>query len=346
MNGSILQAKKLAIGYPRHGKAPETVVASGIELDLRPGELVCLLGPNGAGKSTFLRTMAAMQNPLGGRVLLDGHDIHRIGPRELARRLSVVLTDRVSGGLLSVYALVALGRHPYTDWMGRLTERDHRAVREAIEAVGAEDLAHRTVSELSDGERQKVMVARALAQEPGLMILDEITAFLDLPRRVEIMRVLRRLAHRHGRSILLSTHDLELALRCSDRIWLMPKRPESGGTILAGAPEDLVLNGSFEATFASEGIDFDRQAGHFRLHEATLGTACLSGDGIETVWTARALERLGFEVVFEGSWDLHIRLDRGGEGCVWTVRRNGEVSRHRAIEQVAASLRPQSVDLQ
>lgn len=340
---TVLQAHDLTIGYPRKGKAPPHVVSSGIEIELHRGEMVCLLGPNGAGKSTFLRTMAAMQRPLEGRVLFDGADIHAINPRDLARSLSLVLTERVNVGLLSVYAMVSLGRHPYTDWAGRLTNEDHEAVRRSIEAVGAEDLAHRPVSELSDGERQKVMVARALAQEPSVMVLDEITAFLDLPRRVEIMRLLRRLAHEHGCAIVLSSHDLELAIRCADRIWLMPKG-EGGAAakILSGAPEDLVLDGAFESVFAGEGIEFDRDAGHFKLHEAPIGTAVVSGDGTVALWTARTLERLGYRVQRDGQGVLQVDILEKGGRTVWVARRDGRMSHHHSIGELVSSIRSDS----
>ncbi|PMP84292.1 MAG: ABC transporter ATP-binding protein, partial [Roseiflexus castenholzii] len=253
MSATVLATEDLSIGYaPR--RAPWRVIADNLNLALHAGEVVCLLGPNGVGKSTLLRTLVGMQPPLSGRVLLDGADIAALSPREIARRLSIVLTERIEVGQLTAYALVALGRHPHTDWTGRLTPHDEDVVRRALEAVDAVNLAARLVHELSDGERQRVMVARALAQEPLVMALDEPTAFLDLPRRVEMMRLLRRLAHEMNRAILLSTHDLDLALRTADTLWLLAP----GGVIHVGAPEDLVLNGAFEATFANEGMTFDR----------------------------------------------------------------------------------------
>jgi iron complex transport system ATP-binding protein len=150
---TTLNLENLSAGYTRARRDPLVIVCD-VSVELDAGEMVCLLGPNGAGKSTLMRTMAGMQPPLRGRVSLNGEDIHRLPARELAKRLSVVLTDRVSVGVLSAYALVALGRYPYTDWMGRLTDRDHKAVQAALQAVGAEDLASRNVIELSDGERQ------------------------------------------------------------------------------------------------------------------------------------------------------------------------------------------------
>ncbi len=222
MSKAILDLHDLCVGYPGPHRT-RTVVSSGINLSLRCGELVCLLGPNGAGKSTLLRTIAGMQPPLQGKVLLGGRDIHSLPKLELARMLSVVLTERILVGMLTSYEVVALGRSPHTGWSGALRDEDHAIVEESIRSVEAGHLANRYVNELSDGERQKIMLARALAQEPGVMILDEITAFLDLPRRIEIMRILRDLAHKRDGGIVVSTHDLDLALATADPVWLLPK---------------------------------------------------------------------------------------------------------------------------
>ncbi len=291
MSEIVLETSNLSIGY-NPSRQPVKVVAKDISLSLRAGELVCLLGPNGAGKSTLIRTLCGMRSPLSGHVKLMGEDISRLKPKEMARRLGVVLTDRIEVGMLSVYALVALGRHPHTGWTGTLSPRDERIVRWAIEIVGATALAKRRVNELSDGERQKVLIARALAQEPGLIVLDEPTAFLDLPRRVDIMSTLRRLAHLTNRAVLLSTHDLDLAMRSADRVWLLPPN----GALQEGAPEDLVLSGAFEHTFHSEGVVFDSNSGSFKINDTPCGPIDLLGEGLTTVWTARALERIGYWV--------------------------------------------------
>lgn len=290
MQQPILQTENLAIGYKRHRKTT-TTVAEGLTVQLLPGQLVCLLGPNGAGKSTLMRTMVGMQPALAGRVMLAGDDVAAVPARTLAQKLSVVLTERVDVGLLSAYALVALGRYPYTEWHGRLTPEDERIVQEALQAVGAVPLAARPVNELSDGERQKVMIARALAQEPQLIVLDEPTAFLDLPRRVEIMQILRRLAHEQNRAVLLSTHDLDLAMRSADVIWLM-----ANGRLHVGAPEDLVLNGSFAEAFASQGVAFDMASGTFSIQGKDRGQIDVIGAGIQAEWTVRALKRAGYAV--------------------------------------------------
>ena len=334
MSELILHTENLAIGYapPRR---PRTVVAEGLSVALRAGELVCLIGPNGVGKSTLIRTLAGMQPPLAGRVRLMGDEVHALEARELAKRLSLVLTERVSVGLLSAYALVALGRYPYTGWDGRLSARDEAVVRWAIAAVGAVELAGRNVDELSDGERQKIMIARALAQEPALMLLDEPTAYLDLPRRVEIMRLLRQLARTTGRAFLLSTHDLDLALRSADRIWLM-----GGGGIQVGAPEDLVLSGAFEAAFGGEGVVFDRGSGSFRINERPAGQVALAGDGVEALWTRRALEREGFGIAEDGGPSLAQVEVVGTNGDVrWRVTRDGATAEHHSVYDLMGSLK-------
>lgn len=322
----ILCAEGLSIGYAKKS------VAAHLNLTLSAGELVCLLGQNGAGKSTLIRTLAGMQAPLGGRTLLMGQDVRKLDARTLAQRLSVVLTERVDAGALTVYDLVALGRYPYTDWTSRLQEDDKAAVARAIEAVGAADLAYRPVGELSDGERQKVMIARALAQEPALMILDEPTAFLDLPRRAEIMFLLRDLARTSGRAILLSTHDLDLALRTADRVWLL-----ANGRLTEGAPEDLVLSGAFASAFQNEGVTFNVSEGAFHVERPHPTPIKLIGSGIYRVWTLRALERAGFAVV-ENCVDC-VEVTAGSHGVRYQVQRGGQSREYDTIYALLAGLR-------
>jgi iron complex transport system ATP-binding protein len=324
----ILQTHDLSAGYS--GRLPR-IIAQSINVSLRAGELVCLIGPNGAGKSTLIRTLAGMQAPINGSVTLKGDDVHQLPARDLARRLSVVLTERVNPGLLTAYTLVALGRHPYTDWSGRLSVRDEAVVRQAIADVGAESLADRQVGELSDGERQKIMIARALAQEPALLILDEPTAFLDLPRRVEVMQLLRRLAHESQRAILLSTHDLDLALRTADRLWLMP----GDDHLMVGAPEELVLNGSLAAAFRAEGVSFDEHTGAFRVNSAAEGQITLVGEGLSALWTRRALERAGFAVSSDGSLSLaQIEV----EPSHWRLIADGETEEYSSLADLIDAL--------
>lgn len=343
MSAPILRTEHLTIGYPMRKEA-SVVVAEDIGVGLQQGELVCLLGPNGAGKSTLMRTLAGMQPLLNGRILLNNQDITTFTPKQLARHLSVVLTEPINAGMLTGWDLVTLGRHPYTSWSGKLTVVDETAVQQAISAVGAIHLAQRHVNTLSDGERQKIMIARALAQEPDIMLLDEPTAFLDLPRRVEIMHILRQLAWESQRAILLSTHDLDLALRNADKIWLMP----TGGALQVGTPEELVLNGSFEAAFQADGVQFDPHTGSFRMAVQSAGQIDLLGDGLSTLWTKRALERVGF-AVHEGSngsaIQIQVLAEQAGEKngrTQWQFSRRQQTVTHRSLAELVSDIQQEA----
>jgi iron complex transport system ATP-binding protein len=264
---SVIAVQDLSIGYGRGRHA--RVLLEHLDLTLNAGEFTILVGPNGAGKSTLIRTMSALQPALAGRVLLDGDDVHALPARVRARRLAVVLTQQIRTWGVTARDLVALGRHPHTGAMGTLTAVDHQAIDGALDATDASELAHRQIAELSDGERQRVMVARALAQAPRAMILDEVTAFLDLPHRVDILLLLRKLAHRTGTATLLSTHDLELALRVADRLWVL----KPNATLINGTAEALSRAGVFDDVFPNDHLLFDREARRFAVSEAALGTA-------------------------------------------------------------------------
>lgn len=330
-----LELDHLTIGYGRK------VVARDLNLHMHAGELVCLLGANGIGKSTLIRTIAGMQPALSGSVRINGADIHTLSTAERARRISLVLTERINPGYMLAYALVALGRHPHTGWSGQLSAADQDIIQWAISAVGAETLAERMVEELSDGERQKIMIARALAQDPALLILDEPTAYLDLPHRIEIMALMARLAHDTQRAVLLSTHDLDLALRYADRLWLIGL--EAGEvTVKTGAPEDLVLNGAFEQVFARDGLSFDLTTGAFRSRTKLHQPIGVNGTGIAATWTRRALERAGFTPVAPENVPTVIDVI-DGDSPLWTLTIDGVTETFASIETLIAALRPVSV---
>ncbi len=315
---AILQTHQLNIGYPA-AKGGTGTVLDRLDLILQPGEFACLLGPNGAGKSTLLRTLSRTQPALGGVIELDGANLETYSARELARRLSVVLTEAVAPGLLTAAELVALGRHPHTDWSGRLSDADHAIVAWALQATGSSALAERQVNALSDGERQRVMIARALAQQPRLMLLDEPTAFLDVQRRVEITALLRRLARETGLAVLLSTHDLELALRTADTVWLVTDDRK----LRSGAPEDLALAGAFDTVFRSPDVRFDPELGAFKLRQPAGPTAIVAGSGPAALWAARALERAGCNLVARAE---QAEIVVTAEADRWTLQR-GDRSR-------------------
>ena len=324
-----LTATDLSIGYSHRGQ--ETCVAEALDLALNAGEFICLLGPNGAGKSTLIRTLAGMQAPLSGSLKLQNQTFHSISPRERARMISVVLTEALPVGMMDAYSLVALGRHPYSGWLGGLKQNDKERIASAFKAVGAEGLEGRQIAELSDGERQKISIARALAQEAQVMLLDEPTAFLDLPRRVELMSILRNLAHREQMGLLLSTHDLDLALRFADRLWMIT----TDGQLIQGYPEELAMSGEFARIFANENLDWDAERGSFRAHPNPCLKAEIQGDGIHALWTRRALERLGFGIAKSDEKSaLSIQVFDTDDHTEWAVARNGNQAKHTSISQL------------
>lgn len=315
---SIMKLNDLVIGYPaRNGEKRE--VAGPINAALRPGELVCLLGPNGSGKSTLIKTMAGMQAALQGSVGIANKEMAQLTPKEIARQLSTVLTDRILIGNLSVYTLVSLGRSPYTSWTGKLQAKDAKATERAIRSTGLQPLAQRDISTLSDGERQKAMIARALAQDTNIILLDEPTAHLDLPNRVEIIRLLRKLARETGKSILLSTHELDLALKAGDKIWLLNDEEQ----LFTGVPEDLVLGGTFEKAFERDNFDFDRSTGGFNLHETLDKQISLTGDQVMVFWTKRALEREGYKIDDQSEKKVECIIE--DESYIWKIAGDEQV---------------------
>ncbi len=243
----------LTIGYTSKGN--EKVVAKGLNATLNAGELTCLLGRNGIGKSTLLRTLAAFQPPLRGSILLATSPLTALTDKELSRTIGLVLTERPDVQNMTVRFLVGMGRSPYTGFWGTLSATDEAIVDEAIRMVGIESLENRQVQTLSDGERQKVMIAKALAQQTPIIYLDEPTAFLDFPSKVEMMQLLRRLARDGQKTIFLSTHDVELSLQLADRIWLM--EPDM---LHVGMPHELADSGVLSKFIEQGGISFDTQS--------------------------------------------------------------------------------------
>ena len=325
-----LATTDLAVGY--RSRRRRRAVLERVNLRAERGDLVCLLGPNGIGKSTLLRTLARMQPALWGSVELGGDDLRFMSSDELARRLAVVLTERVAADALSARRVVEFGRHPHSGWLGRIGTRDREVVDWALEAVGAHHLANRDFSQLSDGERQRVMVARALAQEPTVLLLDEPTAFLDVPSRVELMALLRSLTRGRRIAIVLSTHDLELAIRTSDVVWLvMP-----GGEIVAGSPEDVMLSGAVADAFEGRQVRFNVEERGFRWLTGDRGTARVRGCGPRAAMARAVVERQGYAVddAIE-SPELAIDID----DAAWHAAADGRESRGRNFSALAAFLR-------
>ncbi len=289
----VLNTHNLSIGYSK--KKNKIIIQTDLNLELKTGELVCLIGQNGCGKTTLLRTLAGIQKPLHGNVLVDNQELSSIRIHEKAQKLALVLTEKVEIENATVTDIVRMGRQPYCNWWGNLSDGDFRTVNESIEMVHLEAKKDCHLNELSDGERQRVMIAKALAQDTPLILLDEPTAHLDLPNRVEIMLLLHKLAHRTGKSVVISTHELDMALQAADRIWLMTK---SNG-IECGVPEDLVLQGRFHEAFQSKSYYFNSANGNFSMNYHMTKKVWVVGDKTRMYWTLRALARAGYMVVEE-----------------------------------------------
>ena len=273
----MIELKDLTIGYAQ--KNNTKVVASGINATLHSGRLTCLIGANGIGKSTLLRTLSAFQPPLSGEIFIDSESpipLSTLTDKQLSRLIGVVLTEKPDVQNMTVFELVGLGRSPYTGFWGRLNEDDKEVVKESLRLVGIESLQDRLIQTLSDGERQKTMIAKALAQQTPVIYLDEPTAFLDYPSKVEMLTLLRHLARETGKTIFLSTHDMELALQIADELWLMTagtpssdtaESPSNNGlcqnpketTLIIGTPRELAANGSLSHFIDRPGLHFDPQ---------------------------------------------------------------------------------------
>ncbi len=297
-----ISLESLTIGYRL--KKGCKYVAQDIDATVYSGELTCLLGANGIGKSTLLRTMTANQPRLGGEIYYQGRELSTYSPKMLSSIISIVLTDRINIKNLSVTDLVGMGRSPYTGFWGTISDADRAIIDEAIEMVGVKHLSRRMIHTLSDGERQKVMIAKALAQQTPIILLDEPTAFLDFPSKVEMMHLLHRLSRQTGKTIFLSTHDLDLALQIADRIWLM----DGVRGMHMGTPEDLALDGSLVSFFERKGIAFDRDTGLFRVDNAPSRMVQMVGEGYRFMMVRKALMRSGVGVSEQIS-DILIEVD-------------------------------------
>ena len=297
MKETTIRLRDLSIGYP--DKHNTKRVAEHLNASIHSGELTCLLGTNGVGKSTLLRTLSAFQPPLGGTIDLLDRPLSTYDDRQLATVIGVVLTEKSDIRNMTVEELVGLGRSPYTGFWGTLKEGDRKIVHEAIARVRIEPLTQRMVHTLSDGERQKVMIAKALAQETPIIFLDEPTAFLDFPSKVEVMQLLHNLTHTLQKTVFMSTHDLELALQIADKIWLMDRT--NGNAI--GTPEDLSLEGKLSSFFSRKGITYDTETGFFRIDTDYRREIHLQGHGSRYAMVRKALQRNGIRA------DRHVADD-------------------------------------
>lgn len=278
----VLYLDSLEIGFSGKTLLPP------INTSASAGELIAVIGRNGIGKSTLLRTILGLQSPVAGRITVNGMEFSTYERLELAKIFGYISTELVNVSNMRVYDLVELGRFPHTNWLGLLSREDHSAVDEALSRTGMLSFSERYISELSDGERQKVMISRILAQNTDIMLMDEPTAFLDITGKFDIIKLMHDLT-REGRTIIFSTHDFNVALTQADKIWLLLH-----DRLVEGAPEDLMISGAFDHLFESDIIGFNSDNGTFIFRNNTMGEIFIEGEGILKFWTEQAIKRNGF----------------------------------------------------
>ena len=315
----ILSTKDLAIGYKRK-KSTDLILLDNLNLSVERGELICLLGQNGFGKSTLLRTLTGVQKPIKGDFFINGKSINSYERSQLAKVLSIVLTENLNIGEVSVHSVVSMGRYPHNNWLGMLSGKDHKVINNVLEIIGLTSYKEKMFSELSDGFKQKVMIARALAQDTSIIFLDEPTAFLDIPTRIEILSMLRSLIKQFNKSIIFSSHDLDLALQTADIIWLITKDQK----IEVDSPEDLVLNGHFEKAFNKKEIKFHPLRGIFKMNRIADKKIQVKGNKIDVIWTERALERIGISTDGNEKVNGSIQIENKDGKLIWDLNYNSK----------------------
>ncbi|MCL2073179.1 MAG: ABC transporter ATP-binding protein [Marinilabiliaceae bacterium] len=329
-----LITQHLSIGYKR-GKR-KTILHGNINVSLEEGEFVAIIGPNGAGKSTLLKTFAGFLPKLSGDIIIQNKNSDTISELERAKIISVVLTDRPFIENMSVFELVALGRTPYTGYFGKIEKKDKLLIKKSIKDVGLQGFDNKFITDLSDGERQKAFIAKALVQEAPIMLLDEPTAFLDLPSRVEIMHILKELAINKNKTILLSTHDLELAMQTADKLWLIAQ----GLHLKIGVPEDLAIEGIFKIYFERKGIIFDNDTGQFSTTNKNSAIPIqLIGKGIEYKWVSNALIRNGFELSNSESYLFKIEIVEKSDYKYLVSDKVSKVIKCKSVEEILKSIK-------
>lgn len=323
-----LTTQSLSIGYS--AQAP---LLNDLILELKPKQLTCLVGANGKGKTTLIQTLSGMQAPLNGGVYYDQGKLDKLTLAERSKCVSIVLSQKMIPANLSVREVVELGRLPYTKWFGSLSSKDSNIVDHAMQATEVLQFANRKLHELSDGEKQRVMIAKALAQDTPIMILDEPTAHLDVQHRVSLILLLKKLSRETGKSILLSTHELEVAIQLADKIWLIDDESQFS----VGMPEDLVLGGAFDQLFDTNQIVFNSNEGRFDVQSnADRYYTLTGGSNLTRLWTQKALLKEGFLVQTDGK-EAEFEVTCDGE--IWKVFQNGQVSGDlRTIEELVGYL--------
>ncbi len=320
MTDSILKMHNADIGYRLAGS--EKILLKNLNLGIRQGELVCLIGKNGSGKTTLLKTLMKLQSLMGGEIFYGKKNLEEFDRTEFARFFGFVSTGHFHAEQMNIRELVEVGRFPYTNWIGKMGPEDKKAVRDALEWVGLSAMQDKKLSEISDGEKQRAMIARTLAQDTEFILLDEPSAYLDIPNKYEITNLLKKLCAL-GKTVLFSTHDLHLSLQYADKIWLI-----DNDSILEGAPEDLIINGTIEKIFNSLHIGFEKSSGEFESvisHNKLIYLKPTRAKNLIINWTKKAMRRVGYQVCKEEDGKIpHLEILENNDQIIWKVKNENE----------------------
>jgi iron complex transport system ATP-binding protein len=324
---NVIELRDISVGYRKGRKL--LPVLENITTELKSGEMVCLIGENGIGKSTLIRTISGVQPVLNGTILINGKELIHYHSNELAKTISLVLTDRIFAGNLSVEELIALGRYPHTNWLGTYSSEDHNKINWALDIAGLINLKDHIIHELSDGQFQKALIARALAQDSDIIILDEPTIHLDLTNKISVLKLLKDLSLSTGKSILLATHELDLGFQIADRIWMIL----DNRSLITGVPEDLILNRTFHKLIKHDAVDFDLKNGRFSVKNNMFYEYNLDGDPVTRFWTSHALKRNHWKVTQENV-PVKIKATTNKNIHQWEIKLENKIFEVNTIEEL------------
>jgi iron complex transport system ATP-binding protein len=329
---SVIETKGLTIGYAKRNTVKS--LCAEINVEAKQGELIALIGSNGIGKSTLIKTLCLIHPALGGQIRIDSKPASTFTRNDAAKSISLVSTELFRSNNLKVGDLVGLGRYPHGNWFAPLNGQDQVIIQTALSDVGMAEFAHRPINELSDGEYQRVMIARAMAQDTPIVFLDEPTAFLDLSNKFIIFALLWRLTREQSKTVIFSTHDINIAMQFADVFWVMTQKG-----LQVGAPEDLLMDGTIEKLFAGSDVYFDAKSNQFRNCKSLNQSICLQGDGLEFQLTKLALERLGFFMDCNKPTNVSVKITKTVQKTCWELTKNGITYKCNSISELQQALR-------
>lgn len=329
---TYLECQSLTVGYKN--RSERKTLLDNLNLKANSSEIIGLIGENGAGKSTLLRSLMGMLPIISGKVLLHGKDSKTLNNKDKAQFISYVEASSQLPGNLRVYELVAYGRYPYSSFLGKADVNAKERQENAMVQMNILHLADRQLHQISDGEKQRCMIARALAQDTSIILLDEPAAHLDIANRYELMRSLRNLADTQEKTIILSSHDLDIMLNHTDKLWMIQNKG-----ILAGAPEDFVISGDIQNLVSSKDMIFSKESGKFNMPYKPVGSLFLEGSGLSFNWTEKALKRIGYKLECNKTGGIHVIVRENDECTLWEINNAGTKETFTSIETLISYLK-------